>query len=266
MVGCGGTGSQLAQAVSRLVYTLNDVNRPTKLTFIDFDIVEKKNLGRQLFCPAELGLQKSVALATRYGHALGLDIEAYTKPFKEYELKTAPGRLIVLVGCVDNHMARRDLANTINNHAHRGGQLVWLDCGNLRDSGKVYLGTGNRPERLYNSFPMDKICIALPTAAMLQPKLLEPEDLTEVDQNLSCAEMVNLQLQSLQVNMMTATIAASYLTRLLVDNDLRIFATYFDLKSGSMRSEAIHPDVISKLTGIPAKKLTNIKRRKSHKV
>src|SRR5204862_6668117 len=102
-------------------------------------------------------------------------------------------------------------------------QVRWLDCGNLRYSGKVYLGTTNKKEYLRRSFPVPQACVALPSAALLQPKLLEQEAPGDTDEGLGCAELVNLQVQSLNVNRITANIAADYLTQLLLEGDLKLF-------------------------------------------
>lgn len=251
MAGSGGNGSQLAEPVSRLVYTLNSIDRPTRLSFVDFDKVEDKNIGRQLFCKAELHQYKSVALATRYGHAFGIEIEAYVGPIIDYTPRVGRDTLVVLVGCVDKYTGRREMARILDQNPYNASQIVWIDCGNLRDSGKVYVGTTNRTERLANSFPLPGLCTQLPSISILQPRLLEPEADTDDTTNLSCAQLVNLRLQSINVNKMAATIAAEYLTQLLLDHNLKTFATYFNLRPMAMRSEAIHPAVVSRLTNIP---------------
>lgn len=56
----------------------------------------------------------------------------------------------------------------------------------------------------------------------------KPEELTN---NLSCAEMAVLKLQSDRVNVRVA----DYLYRMVAGN-LKRFATYFDLESGTARS------------------------------
>ena len=58
-----------------------------------------------------------------------------------------------------------------------------------------------------------------------------PEELTK---NLSCAEMAVLNLQSDRVNVRVAAEVADYLYRMAAGN-LKRFATYFDLESGTAR-------------------------------
>lgn len=55
IAGCGGLGSNVAHMLVRSGFR--------KLTLLDFDIVEKSNLNRQLFFPDQLGMTKTQALA-----------------------------------------------------------------------------------------------------------------------------------------------------------------------------------------------------------
>ena len=59
----------------------------------------------------------------------------------------------------------------------------------------------------------------------------KPEELTN---NLSCAMSAAMNLQSESVNVRVAAEAADYLSRMAAGN-LRRFATYFDLESGTAR-------------------------------
>ena len=76
LVGCGGTGSWLAPSLCRIARTLNEKGKATNLIFVDPDIVEQKNVLRQNFCDAEIGLNKAQTLALRYSLSWGVKIEA----------------------------------------------------------------------------------------------------------------------------------------------------------------------------------------------
>ena len=58
IIGAGGVGSWLTPAIC-LLKNKNDV------TVIDADILEKKNLNRQLFTDSEIGLSKADALSKK---------------------------------------------------------------------------------------------------------------------------------------------------------------------------------------------------------
>lgn len=75
LVGCGGTGSRIASMLSQFV--ASTCNHPTikpLIVFVDDDIVEPKNLARQLFSSADVGEYKAEALARRYSSAFNLPI------------------------------------------------------------------------------------------------------------------------------------------------------------------------------------------------
>lgn len=91
IIGAGGVGSWVAPALCLLV-------GPKNVCLIDGDVLEKKNLNRQLFEPDQVGQNKAEALAVKYG----CDFIAKWYSFGLLE-HTRDDRLLV---CVDNHPAR----------------------------------------------------------------------------------------------------------------------------------------------------------------
>jgi hypothetical protein len=83
IAGCGGIGAYVAQHVGRLMYVLYRNGKGANLTLVDPDVVKEENLGRQLFCEAEIGQPKAVALARRYGQAWGLNTMAVVGEYSE---------------------------------------------------------------------------------------------------------------------------------------------------------------------------------------
>src|SRR6185295_17220829 len=83
VAGCGGIGAYVVQHIGQLMRVIYENVQGVNLTLVDPDVVEEKNLGRQLFCEAEIGLPKSVALARRYGQAWGLNTFAYVDEYSE---------------------------------------------------------------------------------------------------------------------------------------------------------------------------------------
>ena len=69
-LGAGGTWGHIAPHLYRLLYALD---RPARYIICDGDIVEKKNLVRQNFAPADLGENKAKVLAERYSTVFGLE-------------------------------------------------------------------------------------------------------------------------------------------------------------------------------------------------
>ena len=226
LVGLGGTGSFLALHLARLAYTSRTL---INLRFIDFDIVEAKNVGRQYFCPADIRHYKAETLAKRMNRAYGMGITYALCRFDADLLpEVRPDSFDLVIGAVDNHFARRAIAKTVE---QKYGHLWWLDCGNHHSSGQVLLGnsTGLKLSQL-------GYCKALPHPAIQSPDLLEAEE--EEKEPESCADLVARQQQSLNVNSFIAGLAAEYV-RELTQNKLSKYATYFDLAYGNMRSEHI---------------------------
>ena len=105
-----------------------------ELTFLDPDVVELKNVGRQLFSLADLGQPKAVVLARRLNAALGLTLGAVERAIDAGDtfIPAAPqaDTLYLVVGAVDNPAARALIAGAVK---QAQGQLWWLDCGNARE-------------------------------------------------------------------------------------------------------------------------------------
>src|SRR5579864_8596042 len=100
LVGIGGTGSQVARSLCRIVYDLRRRGHHTPtLKFVDPDFVEANNVGRQMFTEADIGKSKAAVLAARFNLAMGLSITAYTEPFDAEKHMAHYGTLVV--GCVD---------------------------------------------------------------------------------------------------------------------------------------------------------------------
>ncbi len=249
VAGCGGIGAYVVQHVGRLMRVLYEDHRGVNLTLADPDKVEEKNLGRQLFCDAEVGEAKSVALARRYGQAWGLNTIAFIGEYSE-KLIYGQADLVVLVGCVDNPAARAALHETLANNPERLGpnappHIWWLDCGNAKDTGRVLLGSAYGPDQCHGAFFEPRKCVALPSPALQYPSLLIPGR-EEVPGELSCAEMQLANLQSLNINAAIAVQAADFLTRLLVTNDLKRYQCAVNLASGSVKSFYCTPEEVAR--------------------
>lgn len=243
LVGCGGTGSYVAESLARLAYVFIQLGKNINVAFVDPDIVEEKNLGRQKFCQSELGLNKAATLALRYNLTWGLEISAIPDYFEPKLVKSYWNDLVIIIGCVDNSAARRSLGKTLESNCPSNIPRIWyLDAGNNFDSGQILLGSHNCAEGLIphlDQFEKTGIMGALPSPIWQCPNLIEfqPEELAEP--HLSCAELATINAQSLTINQAMASIIADYIFRLTLTKDLRKFATFLNLKSGSMRSEFI---------------------------
>lgn len=249
LIGCGGTGSWLAPSVARFARTMAEkFSKEVSVCFVDPDVVEAKNIYRQNFCVAEVGHNKAVTLAKRYSTAWSINILACAYKYSWQLVSNLGGYqfdgLTVLIGCVDNREARRDIQTSIRNI---GGTVFWLDCGNTRESGQVLLGR-NTPGDGISTFPAEGKCAWLPLPSRQHKDLVaknapgtERKKKPSSTEGMSCAEIALLDEQGLTINQSIASIAADYLKRLLLTEDLDRFQTYIDLNSGSMKSTYITP-------------------------
>ncbi|HEX2913715.1 MAG TPA: ThiF family adenylyltransferase [Chloroflexia bacterium] len=265
-VGAGGTGSWLAPHLCRIAKILQQHSLNLSVKIIDPDYVEPPNLVRQNFCPAELGCNKAETLALRYGAALGLEVVAIAQPFDPALLRTSSysyhQTTIILIGCVDNYLARRQLAECLrSNQAYRPAPIWWLDLGNFHSGGQVLLGNTENLDRLKSAFPFEELCTALPSPALQHPELLEPEPqafspsaLSEA--NLSCEELSLHTTQSLTINQSMAAVASTYLVRLL-SGRLKYFQTYLNLEAMTTKSTYVTPHHVAKVLNLsPAHEAT----------
>jgi PRTRC genetic system ThiF family protein len=218
------------------------------VTFVDPDVVEQKNVFRQNFCDAEVGRYKAETLMQRFSAAWGIPITAITAPFDfETHLRADRG-LTALIGCVDNAAARQALHQALREYGNTA-DVWWLDCGNGFTDGQVVLGSARTLARLASAFRVPTVCAQLPSPALVHPNLLVVKAEELGDAELSCEEILARNAQSLTVNQQVAAVAGHYLVELLLTGTLKRFATYFDLQSGSMRSNYITPEAVAKAVG-----------------
>lgn len=254
-VGAGGTGGWLFPHVVRLARELTRQGKQVSLKLVDPDYVEVQNLVRQNFAASEVGLPKATSLAFRYGVAWGIEIEAIVQPFNLKLLENSGSgsyydRMLVVIACVDNAAARRELAQVLNLNRGYASDLprVWLlDTGNYSEGGQVLLGSAPTTEIAAHAFSRAGVCTWLPSPYLQHPELLEalPEELE--DHNLSCAELALANTQAFSINAQIAAIAADFLYRLLLVGGLKRMATYLHLPSGTMRSKYTSPQELAAL-------------------
>ena len=243
LVGCGGTGSFLAEALCRLL-----ISRPADVYLVDMDRVEPHNVGRQAFDLADVGRFKvqvlAEHLACRFERTVGYAVQPYDAALHAHVFRTQTGRLRLLIGCVDKPYARRAIAATLEGQSG----AWWLDCGNGRNSGQVLLGNATRGELLREAFDARKgLCRALPAPHLQRPDLLDapPAPVPAPD----CAEAVALHEQGGTINQVMAAIAASTIERLL-DGTCTAMASYVDMDDGTLRAVHAEPKGVAHIVGM----------------
>lgn len=232
LVGAGGTGSALALALAGLAYHARQKGVQVDLTLVDHDTIQARNVGRQPFGVASAlagDVYKVADLALRLNAAYGLDVSAWPERYEaglasEWFNHNTGGHSQphLIIGCLDNHLGRRELARTV---AAFHGRLWGLDCGNERFSGQVLIG--NMTDISQITLDRLGLCSGLPSPYIQEPDLLEPEG---TERPPSCAEMAMMGEQSLMVNRMAAAIAAHLVYNFVLRRQVTQLGVYFNLE------------------------------------
>lgn len=257
-VGAGGTGSFAVLSIARFMYELKESGKAVELLIVDPDVVENGNIPRSNFCAAEVGRHKAQTLAKRITLAWGLECHYANEPFDaELHLKQSGSdyrSLTILIGCVDNHLARLEMHSAVEQlqgyRSDDAPNIWWIDGGNGRYSGQVLLGSNTKQLKTAKLFVGSSICRSLPAPSLVHPELLtDQEKETGPVAQLSCPERIRLGEQSLNVNQRVAVEIGEMLTAMFLTHNLRRFATYFDLETGTSRSLYCTPEHIETALG-----------------
>ena len=148
LIGAGGTGSQVLTCLARLDTALRGLGHPGLfVTLYDSDIVTEANIGRQLFSPSDIGLNKAQCLVTRMNNFFGNDWKAvpdiYPAALKDARRDNLAN---IMITCTDNIKSRLDLWNIlkavpVSEYRSHETPLYWMDFGNMQNTGQVILGT-----------------------------------------------------------------------------------------------------------------------------
>lgn len=151
--------------------------------------------------------------------ALGLDAAWITEPVNADKHFDRSGS--VVISCVDNHLARRELSRIAGNH-------VFIMAGNHRFSGQVCIGNvSDRAKMMQHIDGNEGKYAYLPHESLLFPQLLElePEDKTQ-SEPMSCAEAVLAQEQAMLINDWMSCLIGNYLYALLYRRPITSFLSF----------------------------------------
>jgi PRTRC genetic system ThiF family protein len=137
VIGAGGNGAQFINGLARMVLSLRALGHPGFVVKLhDGDLVTEANIGRQLYSGSDIGLAKSTVLVNRINAYYGLNFDAVPTRWPNSNSNPDSNRVAIVVGCVDNNAARRQ----IGEHLKKGVYRYWLDMGNSAKSGQVIFG------------------------------------------------------------------------------------------------------------------------------
>jgi len=251
IVGCGGTGSLVAEGLCRLL-----INSNLTLMLVDFDRVEPHNLLRQNFFAGEVGKFKSQALAERLSRQYGRKIGYSVMPFERDMFDEPMGAgmyhkamSLIIIGCVDTVEARRSIADSMSSNFNNW----WLDAGNGHHSGQVLLGNTGQLDGLKESFDIASHSVTrLPLPSLQLPALLIPQ--VEKARPRDCAEAIDDDEQSPTINQAMAMLVVDFIYRLLTGT-LTNMGAYIDLEAGTQQTVPATPMSVARMVGLKVNEL-----------
>ena len=225
LVGAGGNGSRMLSCLARINASLLALGRKgLSVTVYDADTVEQPNIGRQLFSPSELGMNKAVALVSRFNRFYGTGWRAKPRFFTKND---KCGNIVI--SCVDSVKARLVVDKAFENckrtsRCHEDSCFYWMDLGNAQTTGQCFIGS------IEISQPSSENCLAV----SLLPTISAEIDLSSVNEEESgpsCSMAEALQKQDLFINSTLCELAGSLLWSLFKDNSLEYRGFYINLET-----------------------------------
>lgn len=220
LIGCGGTGSLILSRLARLDAALRQLQHPgLHVTTYDGDVVEKHNIGRQNFTPADIEKNKAYCLTEKINLAYGLHWEAVD----QFVTKKNYPKANITLTAVDNAEFRmitdehfKNYKST-SNYTYFNTNLYWLDTGNGKDFGQVILSTVQSIKQPKKSkFNKQK---TLPTVVDIfgDMNAFDSEETQGIE---SCSFVDSIRKQDLFINDAIAVNAATLLWKLFTSFSL----------------------------------------------
>jgi PRTRC genetic system ThiF family protein len=236
VVGCGGNGSVMAMGLPYIHQALLLAGHAGGLdvTLIDGDVVSPTNCVRQPFSQSEIGLSKSVVMASRINLFWGLQWKAVQEHLsKSQKVEEAD----IVISCVDTRSARAGIDNLVGGNS---SVTYWLDLGNGADGGQFVLG---QPWNRRNPRRAER----LRTASELFPEITDTT--LEEDNTPSCSAAEALERQEPFVNQTLASHALALLSRLFRHGELDVHGAFV-----SVAHQRVQPLDIDQATWRKARK------------
>jgi PRTRC genetic system ThiF family protein len=228
LIGCGGTGSQLAPRLVQLHKALLALGHPEGLqvSLWDSDTVSESNPLRQNYFDIDVGHLKAVVMTNRINIAFGMDWKARPEHFTG-EVRSVNDRADIVIGCVDTKSSRRAIDQFVRT---QGTPCYWIDSGNGSDSAQIIVGhyskkSANDPNRL-------------PLLSELYPDALAGLD----DNTPSCSARESLASQGLATNALAASWIYAWLATALRYGKIDWSGIFVNLLSGRASSIPVDPN------------------------
>jgi PRTRC genetic system ThiF family protein len=225
VIGVGGTGSQVLQGLARIHVALTKLDHPgLNVIAWDPDTVTEANAGRQMFSPIEIGMNKAVALITRINRFYKMNWMAAPKKWNRQNTKDTN----IYITCTDTVKSRKDFVDKIDTPTvwkeEDQRRYYWIDCGNTRNTGQVWLSTLNEYECKSN----DKSFV--PALKSLYQIHGTPKE--DKEQGPSCSVAEALLKQDLFINTTIANAATHLLWQMIRSIYIEHQGVFISLENG----------------------------------
>lgn len=236
VVGCGGTGAQVALGLPYLHQALLADGHPygLRVFLVDGDQISETNCVRQPFARSEIGLYKVVVLINRLNLFWGLDWEAV--PHFVRSGQDLPDSDL-LISYVDTRTARATLARIVSLRSRRFHYLC--DAGNLEDRGQFVLGQPLRKGRKEREK-------RLPCAHELFPSIIHARA-DRRDRLPACSAAEAIRAQQPYLNSTLANHVLALLARLLRDRRISYHGGFVNLATGQVSPLAVNPAIWARM-------------------
>ena len=233
VIGAGGTGSQVLTCLARLDVTLRALRHPGfSVTLYDPDTITEANIGRQLFGPTDLGLNKARCLVTRLNNFFGNDWKAEARPYPSALKEVKRDNIAnITITCTDNIKSRLDLWNVLAkipspSYTDYSTPLYWMDFGNTQTAGQVVLGSV--PKRIKQ--PVSTLYETVGSLKVIT-RLVKYARIKEEDSGPSCSLAEALEKQDLFINSTLAGLGCNILWKMFRNGMIEHCGLYLNLNT-----------------------------------
>lgn len=221
VVGCGGTGGNFVKEFARFLYSSEKSGgTDIKVTLIDGDIVEEKNISRQPFTKEDIGLNKAEAMCQAVYEVFGLSFEfynSYIESAKTLKSICTEKDLPILIGAVDNHAARR----VMHEYFETAESCIYLDSANEFSYGELVIGASLDRHMIY------------PDRTYYFQDILN--DTSKGRSQMGCEELNRVSPQHIATNLFAANLLLANVVQILTDKRILGGIYYFDSFKGFSR-------------------------------
>lgn len=224
IVGCGGTGGNFIKEFARFLYSGGARSSgKVKVTIVDGDIVEEKNIARQPFTKEDVGLKKAEAMCQAIYDVFGLSFEYYEDyidSFRTLKSLCSGDEIPVIIGAVDNHAARK----VMHEYFEKSSSCIYLDSANEYSYGELVIGAKLDGHTVY------------PDRTFYFPEVLA--DTSKSRSEMGCEELNQASPQHITTNIFAANLLLTNVALLLTETKINGGIYYFDmLEKGYCRFE-----------------------------